>query len=130
MIRYKQLNEVIGYKYSNLLLMTYCLLLIYMEFTNAAAFLNYYSKVKKRTKRLFPYIPPDKIEWTYQEGKFTVGDLIRHLANSERYIYAETIQQKPSAYDGCSENYASGYDKVLQFYEDQCPIITDLFFYP
>lgn len=90
-----------------------------MEFTNAAAFLKYYSKIKKRTKRLFPCIPPDKIEWTYQEGKFTIGDLIRHIANSERYIYTETIQQKPSLYDGCGENYASGYENVIEFYNKQ-----------
>lgn len=98
-----------------------------MEFTNPESFFNYYSKVKKRTKRLFKHIPPEKIEWTYQEGKFTIGDLIRHIANAERFIYAETVSQRPCLYDGCGEDYASGYDQVIKFYDQQYADSMDLF---
>lgn len=90
-----------------------------MEFTNVENFLKYYSKIKARTQRLFKFIPPDKIEWTYQEGKFTIGDIIRHLANIERMMYAENAQQKPSLYDGCGANYAEGFDNVVEFYNRQ-----------
>ncbi len=65
-----------------------------MQFTKIEDFLSYYSKVKKRTTRLFACIPPDKIEWSYAAGKFTIGDLIRHLACIERYMYAENVQLK------------------------------------
>jgi len=88
-----------------------------MEITDVEKFLIYYSKVKKRTKRLFAYIPPEKIEWTYQEGKFTLGDIIRHLANIERHMYAENAQFKPSLYDGCGVEYAMGYDNVIEYYQ-------------
>lgn len=78
-------------------------------------FLAYYSKVRKRTLRVIQCIPPDKIEWTYQEGKFTFGDFIRHLAATERYLYAEAAQFKPSAYRGCGPELASGFDNILAY---------------
>jgi hypothetical protein len=40
-------------------------------------------------------IPPDRLEWTYQQGKFTLGDLLRHLATVERYMFAETVAGSP-----------------------------------
>ena len=89
-----------------------------MEITEIESFLKYYSKVKARTARLFEYIPSDKIEWTYQEGKFTIGDIIRHLANIERHMYAENAQFKGSRYDGCGVNYADGYENVIHYYHE------------
>ena len=88
-----------------------------MQITDISSFLTYYSKIKARTRRLFAYIPPDKIEWTYRKGKFTIGDLIRHLATIERYMYAETVQNKPSRYKGCGIDYAEGYEEVIHFYD-------------
>ena len=88
-----------------------------MEITDLNTFIKYYSKVKLRTKKLFSYIPKDQIEWTFQEGKFTIGELIRHLAAIERYMYAETVQGKPSAYKGCGEDLAKGYDAVIAYYD-------------
>lgn len=87
-----------------------------MQFTKIEDFLAYYSKVKKRTTRLFSYIPPDKIEWTFAEGKFTIGDLIRHIACIERYMYAENVQMKPSSYSGCGTDLAEGYEATIAFY--------------
>lgn len=88
-----------------------------MEITDIHSFLSYYAKVKSRTRKLFSCIPPDKIEWTYQPGKFTVGDLIRHLANIERYMYAETVLLRESSYKGCGKEYAEGYENVLAYYD-------------
>jgi len=34
-------------------------------------------------------------------------------------MYAENVQQKPSLYDGCGTTYATGYNKVIKFYNDQ-----------
>ena len=58
------------------------------------------------------------MEWTFQEGKFTIGDIIRHLANIERYMYAENAQFKPSIYEGCGIVYADGFNQVIQYYDD------------
>lgn len=98
-----------------------------MEIKDINSFLDYYGKVKNRTKRLFSHIPKDKIEWTYQEGKFTIGDIIRHLATIERYMYAENVQGKPSLYQGCGVDYAEGYDNVVKFYNDLQQQSFDIF---
>jgi len=58
------------------------------------------------------------IEWTYADGKFTFGDLIRHLATIERYIYAENAQFKLSKYPGHGQELASGYSVTLNFLND------------
>ncbi len=89
-----------------------------MEITSSQSFVNYLDKVKDRTKRLFDFIPEDKLEWTYMLGKFTVGDQIRHMATIERFMFAENVQMKPSKYRGCGEELASGKENVIQFYQD------------
>ena len=54
-------------------------------------------------------IPPDKIDWTYREGQFTLGNLVRHIATINRYMYAEMVSGRPSRYDGCGKELADGY---------------------
>ncbi len=86
-----------------------------MEITSAKTFLDYYEKISRRTLRVIKCIPPDKIEWSYKEGKFTFGDLIRHLAALERYMFAENFQFKPSRYPGHDRELAGGYENILDF---------------
>ncbi len=90
-----------------------------MTITDIDSFLRYFERIRQRTLRVIKYIPPEKIEWTYREGKFTFGDLIRHLATIERYMYAENAQFKPSTYPGCGEDLASGYENVVQFLNEK-----------
>ena len=86
-----------------------------MVITTIEEFLPYYEKVRSRTLNVIHAIPPERIEWTYKEGKFTFGDLIRHIAAIERFMYAENAQFKPSKYNGCDVELASGYDEVIAF---------------
>jgi len=86
-----------------------------VEIRTIGPFLDYWKSVRGRTKRVISVIPPDKIEWTYAPGKFTFGDLIRHLATIERDMYAETVQGKPSRYRGCGVALAEGYEDVVAF---------------
>ena len=87
-----------------------------MEITHIESFLSYYERLRERTLRVIRCIPPDKIEWTYKEGKFTLGDLIRHLATIERFMYGETVQGKPSRYPGHGKELAEGYQATLDFF--------------
>ena len=80
-------------------------------------FLDYWDSVRGRTRRVVACIPPDRLEWTYRAGSFTFGDLVRHLAAIERYMYAETVAGRPSRYAGCSRDLADGYDAVLEYFE-------------
>jgi uncharacterized damage-inducible protein DinB len=86
-----------------------------MEIRTIQPFLEYFGKVRERTLRVVAYIPPDQLEWTYRPGKFTLGDLVRHLATIERYMYAENALFKPSSYPGHGRELADGYDNVLEF---------------
>ena len=86
-----------------------------MEITIIQPFLDYYEKVRERTLKVIQYIPKDRIEWTCKPGKFTFGDLIRHIAAIERHMYAENAQFKPSRYAGCGVELAEGYDATVQF---------------
>jgi uncharacterized damage-inducible protein DinB len=88
-----------------------------MEIQTVASFLDYYERIRQRTLRVVRCIPPDKIEWGPQPGKFTIGDLVRHLAAIERYMYAENVQNKTSRYSGHGAELANGYDAVLDFLE-------------
>jgi uncharacterized damage-inducible protein DinB len=86
-----------------------------MEVNNVPSFLDYHAKIRERTLRVVRCIPADKFDWTYQEGKFSFADLIRHIAAIERYMYAETVQMKPSRYPGHGRELADGPENVLAF---------------
>jgi uncharacterized damage-inducible protein DinB len=79
--------------------------------------LDYWEKVKGRTRRVADCIPPDQLEWTWQPGKFTLGDLVRHLGAIERYMYAENARLRPSRYPGHGRELADGIDAVRAFFE-------------
>jgi len=78
-------------------------------------FQEYLAKVHQRTTRVAQSIPPDKLEWSFRQGKFTLGDLLRHIAAIERYMFAETVQGQPSRYAGCGRDLADGYEEVMAF---------------
>jgi uncharacterized damage-inducible protein DinB len=86
-----------------------------MEIKTIAPFLDYYQKVRQRTLKVIHCIPPDRMDWTYGEGKFTFADLIRHIASIERYMYAENVQLKPSRYPGHGKELADGHENVLAY---------------
>jgi len=86
-----------------------------MEIQTIQPFLQYFSNVRERTLRVARCIPPDKIDWTYAPNKFTLGDLLRHLAVTERYMFAENIQGHPSRYTTHGMELADGYENILAF---------------
>jgi uncharacterized damage-inducible protein DinB len=88
-----------------------------MEIRSAGGFLEYWDSLRKRTRRVVTCIPPDRLEWPHRAGAFTLGDLVRHLATIERYMYAETVVGRPSRYAGCGRELADGYDAVLSFFD-------------
>jgi uncharacterized damage-inducible protein DinB len=88
-----------------------------MEIREAAAFFDYWEKVRARTRRVVECIPAERLEWTWQPGKFTLGDLVRHLAAIVRDMYAENAQRKPSRYPGHGHELADGMDAVRDFFE-------------
>ncbi len=88
-----------------------------MEITTIQPFLDYFERVRERTMKLVKIIPPDNLEWTYREGKFTLGDLARHLVTVERYLFAESVNGGKNAYPGCGRELADGLENVVRFME-------------
>lgn len=88
-----------------------------MEIQTIKAFLRYFGNVCERTMRVARRIPPDKLDWTYAPGKFTLGDLLRHIVVTERYMWGENLQGKPSQYKSHGKDLADGYENVLALME-------------
>jgi uncharacterized damage-inducible protein DinB len=86
-----------------------------MEITSIGPFLSYFEKVRERTMRVIGCIPPERLEWSYGPGKFTLGDLARHIATTERYVFAECAAGRNNAYPGCGRELADSYEKVVAF---------------
>ena len=88
-----------------------------MEIQSVGQFMQYWDSLRGRTRGVVGCIPPDRLEWTHRPGAFTLGDLVRHLATIERYMYAETVAGRPSRYPGCGRELADGYDAVLAYFD-------------
>ena len=88
-----------------------------MEIRSTRQFLEYWESFRARTRRVVTCIPPDRLEWTCRAGSFTFGDLVRHLATIERYMYAENVSGRPSQYPGCGRELADGFDAVLNYFD-------------
>jgi uncharacterized damage-inducible protein DinB len=86
-----------------------------MEITSAESFLAYLEKVRERTLRVAKRIPPERMEWSYREGKFSFGDILRHLGAIERYMFAENVMLRPSRYPGHGRELADGYAAVFAY---------------
>ena len=78
-------------------------------------FLHNLERVRERTRRLAACIPADQVEWTYKPGAFTLGDLVRHIAVTERFLWAETVHHRPCGYLTHGRELADGRDTVLAF---------------
>lgn len=76
---------------------------------------QYFERIRERTMRVIACVPPERLDWTYKQGKFTFADLIRHLGSIERWMFAENAQQRPSRYPGHGSDLADGYDGVLAY---------------
>jgi len=88
-----------------------------MEIQSIKPFLRYFGNVRERTMRVARCIPPDKLDWTYAPGKFTLGDLLRHIAVTERYMWGENLQGKPSQYKSHGKELADGCENILALME-------------
>src|SRR2546429_660918 len=78
-----------------------------------AEFLHYVDRVRERTRRVAACIPPEHIEWSYKPDAFTLGDLVRHIAVTERFIWAETAHDRPSRYATHGRELADGRAAIL-----------------
>ena len=88
-----------------------------MDIQNAGAFTEYWENVRGRTRRVVLVVPPEQIEWAPAPGRWSLGDIVRHLAGIERDMYAENVQGRPSRYQGHGTELARGLAAVLAYHD-------------
>lgn len=59
--------------------------------TDLRSFVDYFARIRKRTMHFLAHIPPDQVDFTPHPGKFTFGDLIRHLGSAEAMFTAAVL---------------------------------------
>jgi uncharacterized damage-inducible protein DinB len=79
-----------------------------MEITRVAPFLEYFDRVHERTRRVVDIVQEEDLEWQAAPGRMTPGEIIRHLAGIERYMYAENAHGHPSRFPGHRSDLAPG----------------------
>jgi uncharacterized damage-inducible protein DinB len=86
-----------------------------MQITTIGPFLDYWRGIRERTRRVVLVVPPQQMEWSHAPGKWTFGDIVRHLAGIERDMYAENVHGRPSRYPGHGRELANGKDNVVAY---------------
>ena len=86
-----------------------------MEIHTIQPFLQYFGNVRERTMRVARCIPAERLDWSCAAGKFTLGDLLRHIAVAERLIWAETVEGRTSRYTTHGKQLADGFENVMAF---------------
>ena len=86
-----------------------------MIISSIDSFLTYIESVRGRTRRVVTAIPRDQVEWTHRAGAFTLGDIVRHIGATERYMFAETARGNVSTYPGHTRELADGYDALIAY---------------
>jgi uncharacterized damage-inducible protein DinB len=89
-----------------------------MEVTDIKNFTEYYSKTRVITNKVLAAIPTNRLDWAYSTGKFTIGDIIRHIAAIERYVFAEIAIGNKPCYRGCGEEISKNYNNVFDFFNE------------
>jgi uncharacterized damage-inducible protein DinB len=86
-----------------------------VEITSIASFIAYFESVRARTRRVASMIPAGEVEFRPRPGMFSPGDIVRHIAGTERYLFVENALGRRSSYPGHAELLAPGRENTLQY---------------
>lgn len=89
-----------------------------MEITSISSFIAYFESVRSRTRRVAALIPPREVEYRPRPDMFSPGDIVRHIAATERYLFVENALGRPSSYPGHAEALAPGLERTLQYLDE------------
>jgi uncharacterized damage-inducible protein DinB len=88
-----------------------------MEVIRVGPFVEYLDRVHQRTRRIVDAVREEDLEWQAGPGRLTPGELIRHLAGIERYMYAENVHGRPARYPGHGADLADGLVATTSYYD-------------
>jgi uncharacterized damage-inducible protein DinB len=101
-----------------------------MEIHDIEGFLSYFDGVRRRTRAVAERIPEDGVEWSPGPGRFSPGDLVRHIAATERWMWAENAAGRPSRYHGHGPDLAETKSEILSLldtcHEETAEILRSL----
>jgi len=83
-----------------------------MEILKIENFLSYCEKTREATNKVIQVISHEKLDWTCKADKFTIGNLVRHIAAIKRHVFAEMAIGYKANYKGCGKKLADGYENV------------------
>lgn len=86
-------------------------------YSQHGSFLEYLDRMHARTRRVIECIPAASLEWVPGNGRWSLGDQVRHLAGIERWMYGETVSGRPSRYPGHGRELADGSNAVMAYYD-------------
>jgi uncharacterized damage-inducible protein DinB len=98
-----------------------------VDSTEIDIFLSYFESVRRRTRAVAACIPEGRLEWSAVDGRFTPGDLVRHIAATERWMWAENARCLPSLYPGHGVELAEGKDAVIEYMDSMHQESMDIF---
>ena len=84
---------------------------------DAEDFVSYLGRVFERTRRVVVLIPAAELEHDFGANRFTPGDLVRHLAGVNRYMFVEVATGGKNRYPGHDRSLADGMNSVLAYDE-------------
>ena len=84
---------------------------------SAAELLACIARAHERTRQVVVLIPSEEYDWAPRHGWYTLGDLVRHLAGTERWTYAESVQGRANRYPGHGRELADSRDATLAYYD-------------
>jgi len=87
-----------------------------MEVVRIAPFLDYLDHVHERTRRIVACVREQDLEWHATPDRLTPGDLIRHLAGIERFMWAENVHGRAARYPGHGRDLADGLAPTVEYY--------------
>ncbi|MDF2629059.1 MAG: hypothetical protein K0R39_2890 [Symbiobacteriaceae bacterium] len=82
--------------------------------TSTAAFVRYFESVRERTLRFIAAVPPEQMDFSPHPGKFSLGDLVRHIAATERMFVAVALDGR-WAYPGHGRELASTKEEAVAY---------------
>jgi uncharacterized damage-inducible protein DinB len=88
-----------------------------MEVTRIVPFLEYLDRVHQRTRRIVDCVREEDLEWRAGPNRFSPGDIIRHLAGLERFMWAENAHGRPACYPGHERALADGLAATVGYYD-------------
>ena len=89
-----------------------------MSITSIASFIKYYEQTRAMTIRVIQTIPADKVNTSYMPGKFTIAELIKHIAAIERYVFMEVIRGNKPTYKGCKVDLMDTFHNTVQDFNE------------